>query len=207
MAGTGNDAAMTDPHTPDTEPDLDDDGWDSDGLDSPLARALPAVAREVEEFVGASGWGQPTQLFALVPTAALLASRPELAGEIGDAAALTPVAQDELPAGQLDEALAAIEWPDTVAGCAIAQEIVVLPPGVGDELDDLPADSEQLREAAAAHPERQEGRLVAAVLRDGEGACLIRVRLPDDAPDDMPELVENPQLAPNLLRALLATLS
>lgn len=177
----------------------------------PLATALPAAAREIEQFVGSGGWDQPPQLFALVPTAALLASRPELSGQVDDAAPLTPVAQDQFPEGELDEALAGIEWPEGVAGCALAQEIVVLPPGAqqgpGEPPDELPADPEQARRVAAARPDRQEGRLVAAVLREGAGACVLRVRGAPGAEDAPEGIIEHAELAPNLVRALLATLS
>lgn len=173
---------------------------------STLSHALPATAREVEEFVAAAGWDQPPQLFALVTTVTLLASQPELAEQLDAQAPLTPVAQDTLPEGELDAALAGIEWPDSVAGCALAQEIVVLPPEAQAALGELPDDPEQARRAAAAHPQRREGRLVAAVLRDGVGACVLRLRA--DPKDDLSrdEVVEDPQLAPNLLHALLATL-
>lgn len=179
-----------------------------------LSDVLPATAREVEEFVAAAGWDQQPQLFALVSTEALLASQPELADQLDARAALTPVAQDALPAGELDAALAGIEWPDSVAGCALAQEIVVLPPEAEAVLRELPADPAQARRAAAGHPRRREGRLVAAVLRNGVGACVLRLRAdpgdnPADAPGDDPnqdELVEDSRLAPNLLHALLATL-
>ena len=177
---------------------------------SVLSRALPAAAREVEEFVAAAGWDQQPQLFALVATPTLLATQPELAAQLDPQVALTPVAQESLPEGELDVALAGIEWPATVVGCALAQEIVVLPPdaqaGLGRLLDDPAA----ARRAAAEHPQRREGRLVAAVLREGAGACVLRLRAPgsdDSGEDDSGEdLVEDPQLAPNLLRALLATL-
>lgn len=171
---------------------------------SEFSRALPATAREVEEFVAAAGWDQQPQLFALVPTPTLLASQPDLAGQLDDDAALTPVAQEALPDGELDAALAGIEWPEAVAGCALAQEIVVLPPEAG--LGDLPDDPVLARRAAAGHPQRREGRLVAAVLREGVGACVLRLRPPSGNEQDPDELLEDPQLAPNLLRALLATL-
>jgi hypothetical protein len=181
---------------------------------SALSHALPAIAREVEEFVAAAGWDQKPQLFALVATATLLASQPELADHLDGHTSLTPVAQDALPEGELDAALAGIEWPDSVAGCALAQEIVVLPPAAEAGLGELPKDPVQARRAAARHPQRREGRLVAAVLRDGVGACVLRLRAntahsegvntgDDQGPD---EVVEDAQLAPNLLRALLATL-
>ena len=188
---------------------------------SALSHALPAIAREVEEFVAAAGWDQQPQLFALVATATLLASQPELADHLDGQTSLTPVAQDALPEGELDAALAAIEWPESVAGCALAQEIVVLPPAAEAGLGELPADPAQARRAAARHPQRREGRLVAAVLRDGVGACVLRLRAtPGKAntgetntgetntgdEQDRDEVVEDPQLAPNLLRALLATL-
>ncbi|MEU4803031.1 PPA1309 family protein [Actinosynnema sp. NPDC023587] len=164
---------------------------------------LPAVAREVEEFVSAAGWNQAPQLFALVPTADLVAQQPELAGQLDPAASpLTPIAQDRLPDSELDKALAGIVWPDVVRGCALAQEIVVLPPEAEETLsEDL--DDEAARQFAAEHPQRREARLVAAVLRDGSVACVLRLRGGLEAPD---EVVEHPELAPNLTDALLETL-
>lgn len=169
-----------------------------------LVEALPSAAREVEEFVAATGWDQPARLFALVPTARLLDGRPELADQVDTGAPLTSVAQEGLPEGELDEALAAIEWPDTVAGCALAQEIFVLPPGAERETTELPDGPTRARQLAAQHPERREARLVAAVLRNGPGACVLRLR--GRSGDEVDELVENPDLAPNLLAALQATL-
>jgi hypothetical protein len=173
---------------------------------SSLSHALPATAREVEQFVAAAGWDQQPQLFALVATATLLASQPDLADQLDAQAALTPVAQEALPEGDLDAALAGIEWPDSVAGCALAQEIVVLPPAAEADLGALPDDPAQARRAAIEHPQRREGRLVAAVLREGVGACVLRLRADPAGSQRDDELVEDPQLAPNLLRALLATL-
>jgi hypothetical protein len=171
-----------------------------------LSRALPATAREVEEFVAAAGWDQPPQLFALVPTPTLLASQPDLADQLDTDAALTPVAQEDLPEGELDAALAGIEWPEAVAGCALAQEIVVLPPEAEAGISGLADDPAQARRAAVDHPDRREGRLVAAVLREGVGACVLRLRPAAGADPAHEEVVEDPQLAPNLLRALLETL-
>ncbi|OZM69942.1 hypothetical protein CFN78_28020 [Amycolatopsis antarctica] len=173
--------------------------------------AVAALAREVEEFVASGGWDQGPQLFALVPTAALLAQQPELAGQIDPSSTLTPVAQDALPEGDLAEALARIAWPEAVHGCALAQEIIVLPPDAEAELPaaDGPGDDvERLRRAAADHPRRTEARLVAAVARDGGAACVMRLRgetRTDGDPID--EIIENPGLAPNLLDALRATLA
>ena len=186
--------------------------WDDGRVSQPqpsqsaLSQALPATAREIEDFVAAAGWDQQPQLFALVATMTLLAGQPELADQLDAQTPLTPVAQDALPEGELDVALAGLEWPDSVAGCALAQEIVVLPPEAEAGLADLPDDPAQARRVAAGHPQRREGRLVAAVLRDGVGACVLRLRADSATGQGCEEVVEDPQLAPNLLQALLATL-
>ncbi|MER7010874.1 PPA1309 family protein [Saccharopolyspora sp. NPDC000359] len=164
-----------------------------------LTAALPPAAREIEEFVAAAGWDQPTQVFALVPTQLLLAAEPGLADQLDPGSALTPIAQESLPAEDLAEALGQIEWPEQVAGCALVQEIVVLPP---EAEAGLPSDVEAARKAAAEHPERQEARLVAAVLRDGGEACVMRLRA---GGDEQGELIEDRTLAPNLVTALHAT--
>lgn len=171
---------------------------------------LAALTREVEQFVAAGGWDQPVQLFALVPTAQLLEQQPDLEQQLDTSAPLTPVAQESLPEGELDEALARIVWPDTVSGCALAQEIVVLPPEAEQALPEgeAPDDAANLRRAAANHPMRTEARLVAAVVRDGTKACVLRLRAretPGESPPD-DEIIEHPELAPNLLAALETTL-
>lgn len=162
---------------------------------------LLTVVREVEEFVASAGWDQAPQLFALVPTEQLVEKQPELAGQLDRDAPLVPVAQDALPNSDLAEALAGIMWPEAVTGCALAQEILVLPPEAEASLPDTAsgAGEDEVRRAAAEHPQRQEARLVAAVLRDGSRACVLRLRGQDD------ELLTSPDLAPNLTMALLAT--
>lgn len=178
------------------------DSVNSAGTGSPTA--LAGCAREVEEFVSTAGWNQDPQLFALVDTADLLAREPALADQLNPEAALTPVAQDALPAGELDEALGGIAWPESVTGCALAQEIVVLPPEAEAAVTSADQTSDEMRRVAAEHPQRKEARLVAAVLRDGSGACVLRVRGDADHPD---EIVEHPELAPNLIDALRQTLA
>lgn len=165
--------------------------------------ALRSLTREVEEFVAGAGWDQSPQLFALVPTADLVQRQPELAGQVDADSALTPIAQEQLPSADLAQALAEIIWPRAVHGCVVAQEIVVLPPDVERELDARGEDSEHLRRIAAEHPRRREGRMVAAVLRDGVRACVLRLRAADEFPE---EIVEHPDLAPNLTTALHQTL-
>ena len=173
------------------------------------AQYLSAVAREVEDFVATAGWNQPPQLFALVPTAELVEREPELAGQVDQAAPLTPVAQDSLPSEDLADALAGIMWPDAVHGCALAQEIVVLPPEAEATLPsgEGTGDSDTMRRIAAEHPRRREARLVAAVLRDGTTACVLRLRAEGtEDEEDVDQIVEHPELAPNLTDALLTTL-
>ena len=160
---------------------------------SPNADDLSTAAREVEEFVAAAGWDQPAQVFALVATSELLAAEPGLADQLDPESALTPIAQEALPSEDLGEALAQMIWPEEVAGCAIVQEIVVLPPEAEAA---LPDDPEGARKAAAEHPDRREARLVAAVLRDGGQTCVMRLRSGEG------EVIQDASLAPNLLSAL-----
>jgi len=168
---------------------------------------LEAVAAEIESFVGQAGWDQPPALFALVPTR-LLAADPAAAAYLdnpgGDipADSVTPVAQEELPEGPLDEALAQIGWPEEVVGCALCQEIVMLPPSAEADLGGL--DIDQAASTAVQHPGRREARLVVAVLRDGSVATILRLRGTSDGPED---LLTGADLAPNLAGALLETLA
>ncbi|PZS33491.1 MAG: hypothetical protein DLM58_07745 [Pseudonocardiales bacterium] len=162
---------------------------------------LESVAAEIETHVGGSGWERPPVLFALVRAAQFALDEPDTAAKLGlvEGDALTPIEQEDLPEGPLDETLARIAWPESVAGCALSQEIVMLPPAVEAELADVDAAAS----AAANHPERREARLVVAVLRDGSSAAVLRVR---DAGSDEQNLLTGPDLAPNLVAALLATL-
>lgn len=147
--------------------------------------ALGRAVIEIERHVSSAGWDQPAQLFALVPTEDLLAAEPQLAAELGadDASQpLTPVAQGELPGGDdehLADALARIEWPDGVSGCAVAVERIVLPASVETGLADAESDAELAR-LAGSDPRRHEVRMVAAVLRDGDRFGAVRLRTHDE---------------------------
>jgi len=177
--------------------------------------ALPGVVREVEDFLAESGWDQPAQLFALVPTADLIAAEPGLAGSLAEGNGLTPVAQEPMDGTDVASALEEIFWPDEVSGCVLTQDIVVLPPDAEAALDEVIATSgppeassgPELDQVALrfahSHPDRRDARLVVGVLRTGGYCCLLRLRGLDDQPD---ELVEHPDLAPNMVTALLGTL-
>lgn len=165
---------------------------------------LESATADIEAFVGSSGWDRRPTLFALVHASRLAAERsgppPDRSGPPSDDDALAPVEQEPLPDAPLDEALAQISWPDTVEGCALSQEILVLPPSAEAN---LPEGTDSLA-AVANHPDRREARLVVGVLRDGACAAVLRLRGRDGQPDS--ELLIGPDLAPNLAEALLATL-
>ncbi|MQY13586.1 hypothetical protein SRB5_37340 [Streptomyces sp. RB5] len=171
---------------------------------APLTRAV----LEIDEYTAGFGWDQPVRLFALVDTAKLRVQEPQLAAQLGldqpgdpDAAPLTPVEQQELPAGQpLDEFLATLAWPGAVTGCAVTVERLMLPPAAESA---IPTD---LDEAALAkwvgeHPDRQEVRMTVAVLRDGTRECALRLREKDSAQ----EVLTGAELVPGLAEALAAT--
>jgi hypothetical protein len=158
---------------------------------------LTSVVVEVERHVADMGWDQPSQVYALADTYELLAREPTLEAHIGDAppGSLTPVEQEPLPQGRLDDVLAGIGWPGEVLGCVLVTELVVLPPSAERE---APYDERDIEVWAANHPERQDVRLAVGVMRDGRHASCLRVRGDE-------ELVVDPDLADNLVDVLLAT--
>jgi hypothetical protein len=158
---------------------------------------------DIESHVASSGWDQPTRLYALVETAVLLREEPSLMEEfkslgIERPPAFTPVEQEDLPDMPLDEILQQITWGEQVTGCAIAVERLVLPAEVEVE---IPHDSPEMPAYVAAHPLREEIRLVAAVLRNGHRDCALRMR----SNDKDEEVLFGEDLAPGLLEALLET--
>ncbi len=169
---------------------------------NPLTRAV----LEIDTYASGLGWDQPARLFALVDTAQLQAQEPALAEQLGlsdekETGGLTPIEQDELPAGQaLDEFLATIAWPEVIAGCALTVERLMLPPSAEAALpDDL--DDAALAAWVAAHPERQEVRMTVGVLRDGARESAVRLR----AKDSPTEVLTGADLVPGLAEALTLT--
>ena len=163
---------------------------------------LAEVVREVEVHAARAGWDQPAQLFALVDTADLLQREPQLAELLGVEArrrgASTPVEQETV-SESLEELLA--DDPVAAGGGRAARscvEAMTVPPGRGE----VPAEAEAAAEYAAAHPDREEARIVAGALRTGEGFCAIRQRAHDE--DDM--VLTGDDLVPALLELLHATL-
>ena len=165
---------------------------------------LTNVAVEIEQHVAAVGWDQPPRLYALVDTAELLEREPQLATTIGvtPTGPLTPVEQEGLPEGDLDEVLAALAWPDEVVGCALVNEVVMLPA----EIAEMAPEGVDEAEWVTAHPGKREIRLTVAVLRGGERACCLRMRAPSGGGNTADEILVGADLVPNLAEALAATL-
>ncbi|WP_405731437.1 PPA1309 family protein [Streptomyces sp. NBC_00028] len=169
---------------------------------SPLTRAV----LEIDEYVSGLGWDQPARLFALVDTARLRVQEPALAAQLGleegqESAALTPIEQEEIPAGKpLDEFLGTIAWPDAVAGCALTVERLMLPPSAEAQVPEGLSDK-KLAQWVAKHPDRQEVRMTVAVLRDGTRDSAVRLR----EKDSPTEVLTGGALVPGLAEALAAT--
>jgi hypothetical protein len=175
-----------------------------------LDDVLASAVAEIEAHVNAAGWDRSPSLFALVRASRFTADDPVTAARLGidqlDDDMFTPIEQEDLPEDPLDEVLAGIAWPDSIDGCAVSQEIVILPPSAEDEIDETQPDAAA---RAAAHPERREARLVVGVLRDGSSMSLLRMRSVNDGAGDGSgdDLLTGADLAPNLVEALLATLN
>lgn len=185
----------------------------------PPPDALGSALRDVASFVDETGWDQPPALFALVPTAVLAETAPELV-DPDDDSELSPVAQEPLDLGplsdtdatetyaRLEEFLATASWPEPVAGVALTLEVIVVPPSAESEID--PAD-EAVRDTAQAHPEARAARLIVGALRGGHTLCLMQLRrTADDPPPPSvlpgPELLTHPTMATTLRAALASTL-
>ena len=161
---------------------------------------LAAIVLEIERHLDEEGWERPPRLFSLVRTSELLANEPQLAEMLGesDPDGLTPVEQPPIE-DDVAEVLASIEWPPAVTGCALVNEVFLLPDGAVAERPEGTDESDW----AETHPDRRDVRLVVAVVRGGERASELRVRGRDGEED---EVVAAPDLVPNLSEALLATL-
>ena len=173
---------------------------DDDALDP----ALAAAVLEVEKHVAPDGWDRPARMFALVPTATLVEAEPDLAHALGldessAEGSFTPVEQELDPARPVEELLARMVWPELVIGCAVTVERLVLPPGADAGIPDDPLAAQ---EYAAAHPERQEVRIVAGATRNGATYCALRLR----SHDDDQSVVGSTDLVPELLELLQSTL-
>ncbi len=112
---------------------------------------------------------------------------------------LTPIAQEPLAEGPLDEVLSRVLFGDQVLGVVLSHEVVVLPPSAEPDLEG----AEDPAQVAAGHEARREVRMVVGVVRGGASAAVLRIR---DNAGRADERVTGPDLAPGLAAALLATL-
>lgn len=173
-----------------------------------MTDSLTRAVLETERHVASAGWDRPPRLFALVRTAALLEAEPGLGAQLGAAAGavqadpehLTAVEQDGLaPTSSLESILGQLAWGPDVDGVALSVERVVVPPGAER---DLPEQADEAVDYLAAHPSREDVRLVVAVLRSGAAVCAVRQR----RHDDVGSVAVGPDLVPGLISALRATL-
>jgi hypothetical protein len=185
------------------EPAPDESEVDED----PGQVALIAALLELERHVREAGWDQPARLFALVLTDELVASEPQLAVSLGlrsstdggPVGGLTAIEQDEfVSSGDLLDDLAAVEWPDTVFGCAVAVERTFLPPTAEKDIPDDPAAAVDF---VAQHPQRQDVRVLVGVDRSGHRHGVARLVSEPD------ELLAADNLVPGLVSALAHTLT
>lgn len=173
-----------------------------------MSTRLTQVVVDLERHVSGAGWDQPPRLYALVETADLVRREPALAEQLDlvtasvqDPGSITPVDQGDLPEhASLDELLAGIAWPAEVLGAAIAVERLMIPPTAEPA---MPQDEQEALRWLGDHPDRQEVRLVVAVLRDGSRAGALRMR----AHDEDTSVLSGPDLVPGLSDALSATLA
>lgn len=196
---------QTEPPTPDTDlSHADLSHADLPDESDPVDPALASAVLEIEAHVAGEGWDRPARLYALVETADVVAREPDLAAQLGldDTSAegsFTPIEQDYDPAVPLEETLRSIMWPPSVTGCAAVVERLVLPPGADSDLPDDPAAAQEF---AAAHPDRQEVRMVAGATRAGATYCALRLR----AHDDDQSVVGGTDLVPALVELVRGTL-
>lgn len=165
--------------------------------------AVRAAVDELDAELARHPWGQPLRLFALVASDELLAAEPQLAAELElTPGTVTPVEQEGFDAeASVEDVLAGIAWPAGVLGAAVAVERWVLPPSAEESIAGVTDDAE-LRDIVAAHPQRQDVRVIVAVTRDGLEDTVLRLGPPhDQAARGRP----GERLAPGLADALAAT--
>ncbi len=169
--------------------------------------ALASTLVEIEAHIDQLGWDRPVLVFALARTLSMLDSDPAVAKLLPKTArqeaqanpeALTAVLQENLPAtSTLDELLSQLSWPTHVEGAAICTESMVVPADVEAKALAI-TDPQERQELLEAHAERQDVRLLAAVMRTGENWCVMRMRGQD-------QLVQGEDLVPELVAGLRST--
>lgn len=135
---------------------------------------LLQVAQETEQHVAADGWDQRERVFALVPTADLVAAEPSLADALAGAGRYSSIEQ-ELPEGvELEEYLGRLAWPRSVTGCALAVERLRAAPAAEGQTADEPDDTASGDGADDTAPGTEPVRLLVVATREGERFTLVR---------------------------------
>jgi hypothetical protein len=159
--------------------------------------ALKETVLEIERECAKAGWTRGIVLYALVPTADVIESAPEMAEALAEKSptSLTAIEQEDVElTGTIEDFLGTISWSAEVFGAALVLERLIVneePPG---ELSE-----EALAEWVIEHG--QEVRMVVGVLRDGSQECAMRMR----AYDDENAIMAGPELLPGMAEALALT--
>ena len=159
--------------------------------------ALKETVLEIERECAKAGWTRGIVLYALVPTADVIESAPEMAEALAEKSptSLTAIEQEDVElTGTIEDFLGTISWSAEVFGAALVLERLIVneePPG---ELSE-----EALAEWVIEHG--QEVRMVVGVLRDGSQECAMRMR----AYDDENAIMAGPELPPGMAEALALT--
>lgn len=154
---------------------------------------LLQVAQETEQHVAADGWDQRERVFALVPTADLVAAEPSLADALAGAGRYSSIEQ-ELPEGvELEEYLGRLAWPRSVTGCALAVERLRAAPAdegqtadeaggtaSGDGPDDTASGTEPVRLLVVATREGERFTLVRFAAHDSDDAVAVGAEVGTD---------------------------
>lgn len=135
---------------------------------------LLQVAQETEQHVAADGWDQRERVFALVPTADLVAAEPSLADALAGAGRYSSIEQ-ELPEGvELEEYLGRLAWPRSVTGCALAVERLRAAPAAEGQTADEPDGTASEGGSGDTAPGTEPVRLLVVATREGERFTLVR---------------------------------
>ena len=165
-------------------------------MNAPMS-ALKETVLEIERECAKAGWSRGIVLYALVPTADVIESAPEMAEALAEKSptSLTAIEQEDVElTGTIEEFLGTISWSAEVFGAALVLERLIVneePPG---ELSE-----EALADWVIEHG--QEVRMVVGVLRDGSQECAMRMR----AYDDENAIMAGPELLPGMAEALALT--
>lgn len=165
-------------------------------MNAPMS-ALKESVLEIERECAKAGWTRGIVLYALVPTADVIESAPEMAEALAEKSptSLTAIEQEDVElTGTIEDFLGTISWSAEVFGAALVLERLIVneePPG---ELSE-----EALAEWVIEHG--QEVRMVVGVLRDGSQECAMRMR----AYDDENAIMAGPELLPGMAEALALT--